>query len=142
MTDDYDHPEAIIERYWPYDGPHSPDSVHAAMIAVGYLLRYVNNATGPWNAKSTLPYAASADRVIGFVASSVHHLPQLLSQLEQFIEDQAGDPSLYDDRRDRPGSVTARELVDELQQARRDVAALADRLSNAAALSSHLGNDD
>jgi hypothetical protein len=44
----------VIERCFPYDGPHTSDSVADAVTSAAALIRYVNNATGPGNGKRTL----------------------------------------------------------------------------------------
>lgn len=142
MNDRDENPEGIIDEYWPYDGPHTPESVQSAGIAVDRLLRYIANATGPWNAQNTLPYAASAYPVLGGIRDGVHHLPQILEQLKGFIDTQAQDPSLYDDRRDRPAEETAYELSVELYEARHAAVVLGRRLSSARGIASHLGNKD
>jgi len=131
----------VVDRFWPYDGPHSAESVASAAAALGWLVRYLNNATGPGNAARTLPYAASADRVISNLGHTVGLFPQLLGQLCEFLDHQAQVPTLYDDRRDRPGAGTAAELIDQLCGAHQTVLVLGEQLAAAARLSSHLGND-
>lgn len=131
----------VVDRFWPYDGPYSAESVASAAAALGWLVRYLNNATGPGNAARTLPYAVSADRVINGVGQAVLLLPQLLGQLCEFLAGQSADRGLYDDRRDRPGAATAAELIDQLCGAHRTVLVLGEQLAAAARLSSHLGND-
>lgn len=138
MTDDvYD----LIERHWPYDGPLSRESVTDAAAAVALLVRYINNATGPGNARTTLEWAVTVDRVLGSTNSAVHGLDQLLRQLADAMRDQAADPSLYDDRRDRPAATTALAAGDRLNAARRAVSSLAREIERGRALTNHLGNE-
>lgn len=137
MTDVY----AVIEQHWRYDGPHSADQVTDAAAAVALLVRYLNNATGPGNAPKTLEWAATVDRVLGCVNSFAHGLDQLLRQLADALRGQAGDPSLYDDRRDRPGRATALAAAHRIIAARRRVGDLTRELEGARALTNHLGNE-
>lgn len=132
--------DEVVEVFWPYDGPHTPEKVRAAALAITGLVRYLNNATGP--ARTTLPYAASTHRLLSGLSGAVYHLPQLLDQLRTSIETQAGDPGLHDDRRDRAGSQTATELTSQLEELGRATQRLAWQLSEALELSVHLGNED
>lgn len=136
MTDVYD----LIEQHFPYDGPHSAEHVTAAGIAVARLVRYLNNATGPGNARKTLEWAASVDHVLGSVNAAVHGLNQLLRQLAAALDSQTDNPTLYDDRRDRLGSHTAQLAAQEVRYATVDVAALTRQIENALSLTQHLGN--
>lgn len=131
--------EEVVERYWPYDGPHSRDSVATAAAALGALVRYLNNATQAGTAPVTLPYPASAHQVIADLATTVARLPQLLEQLQAVMRAQAADPRLYDDRRDRPGSLTADAVTALLTMGRTSSQRFWDDLTAAAELSAHLG---
>jgi hypothetical protein len=79
--------------------------------------------------------------VLGSLQAAVAGLEQLTRQLGRFAAAQAQDPSLYDDRGDRPGSATALELAAALTDLAPAVVELAERLARARGLSSHLGND-
>jgi hypothetical protein len=138
---DYDNPEWLVDSVWPFDGPHSADSVEAAAVALGRLVRYLNNATGY---SRSLPYAATAYRVTSNLASMAGLLPQLLDQLAQFMEQQAGDPSLYDDRRNGnyPAHRTALAVSAALGEARRAAGSMGAVMERAASAASHLGNDE
>lgn len=129
----------VVDRYWPYDGPHTPETVTAAAQALSGLVRYLNNAT---RRRDTLPDAATVHGVVSELGIVVSRLPQLLAQLEGAADRMAADPSLYDDRRDRPATRTARELAGELAAAQVSVGPLAVRLAEAANRSARLGNED
>lgn len=128
----------IVERHWPYDGPHSSGTVESAAEVIAGLVRYMNNAT--WN-----PQRLSAPglyRVLSSLNSAVWGLDQLLNQLGAVVGALIEDPTLYDDRRDRPGADTARDVLAALITARD---ALADRprrwIDQSAQLASRLGHD-
>lgn len=139
MTDPRIDPYAIVGEHWPYDGPYDPETTVAAATAIERLVRYLNNAT---QERSALPYAATAGSVLSGVSSAVFGLEQLTRQLAEFLERQADDPTLYDDRRDRSGAATALDAVLELEELKPAVTALAGRLQRAASIVSHLGNED
>lgn len=131
-------PYEIVERFWPYDGPYSDERTTAAAVMIGRLGRYLNNATQKRNG---LPYAAVVGRVLGDLAGTVAGYEQLLDQLAWFLEREAeGNPTLYDDRRDRPGAQTARETAVALDDARGAVRALYLALSEPGQLAHHLGS--
>ena len=128
----------VVESAWPYDGPHDAYNVAQAALATSQLIRYLSNATMK---RGTLQYAANAGAIIGHLSSAVARLPHLLNQLDDFVTRQAEDPSLYDDRRDRPGAHTAIEVSEVLRSVREPLGRLIDLLNEAAQLSDHLGND-
>lgn len=137
---DQDFSDAL-EYYFPYDGPHSRDSVTDAATGAAALIRYMNNATGPGNGKRTLDWAATVYQVAGGVHALVANLDQLLSQLADAMQRQASNPTLYDDRRDRPAAETAREVAQRLDDARQRSHALAAELETVREAAGHLGND-
>ncbi|MGE0221143.1 MAG: hypothetical protein AB7I38_19130 [Dehalococcoidia bacterium] len=128
----------VVAAHWPYDGPYSGEQTAEAGVLVERLVRYLNNAT---TKPTALPYAAVAGSVIGSLHAAVAGMEQLTRQLARFAAAQAHDPSVYDDRGDRPGAATALELAAALTDAAPAVAELADRLAQAGRLSYHLGND-
>ncbi|MGD9529306.1 MAG: hypothetical protein AB7I38_19365 [Dehalococcoidia bacterium] len=128
----------VVERYWPYDGPYDAERTAAAAAMVGRLVRYLNNATTKPDA---LPYAPVGGSVVGSLHAAVAGLEQLTRQLARFAAVQAQDPSVYDDRGDRPGAATALELAAALDACLPAVVELAERLARARRLSYHLGND-
>jgi hypothetical protein len=137
-------PESVrlqIERALPYDGPHSADSVRDAANGVYALVRYLNNATGPWNGETTLRLAPAVDDVLGGLHSAAYALDQLLSQLASALTRQADDPTLYDDRRDRPAAGVAADASDRILAARDAAMALAETLTDVRARTVHLGHD-
>lgn len=135
MTDDtFD----IVERLWPFDGPHSSDTVTSAASTMAGLVRYMNNAT--WNPR-LLP-GPDLYRVLSSLNSVVHGLDQLLRQLTNTLAELGNDPTLYDDRRDRPAALTAGEIAGHLAAAWDALAGEPrSRLKRAAGLASHLGHD-
>jgi len=131
----------VVERVLPYDGPHSADTVEETASGLSALVRYLNNATGPWNAETTLRYAPTIDAVLGGLHAAAYGLDQLLSQLAEALNRHAGDPSLYDDRRDRPADAVATEAAARLLAVRDAAMAFADALTDVRELTVHLGHD-
>lgn len=127
----------VVERHWPYDGPYGPEVTTAAATAIERLARYLNNATLKPEA---LPHAAVAGSVLASLHVAMAGMEQLAAQLARFAERQAADPTLYDDRGNRTGAVTALELAGELDELRPMVAGLAGALERAAGFASHIGN--
>ena len=130
-----------IERALPYDGPHSADTVRDAAHGVYALVRYLNNATGPWNGGTTLRLAPAVDDVLGSIHSAAYALDQLLSQLADALARQSSDPTLYDDRRDRSAAAVAEDAADQILAARDAAMAFADPLTDVRSLTVHLGHD-
>ena len=130
--------DEVVDRLWPYDGPHTPETVAAAARAVSGLVRYLNNATR----QSAVPDAPSVHRVLAEVETAVFRLPQLLSQLQSAAERLVFNPTLYDDREDRVAANTAAELAENLRFACTDARVLGIQLNTAAQCSVHLGNED
>jgi len=131
----------LVERVLPYDGRHSAETVVEAASGLRALVRYLNNATGPWNPAQTLRYAPTVGDVLCGVEAAVDGLDQLFDQLANALDPLADDPTLYDDRRDRPAAGTAREAAGYVRSATRDAAELADALDVASSFTSHLGHD-
>lgn len=131
----------LIEERLPYDGPHSTETVLEAGMALRQLVRYLNNATQAGNARNTLTWAPTIYRLSGAVGATVWGLDQLLDQLAVALENHAENSwSLYDDRRDRPGSVTALEAAQVLREARGRLPR--DLMNEASEITAHLGHDD
>lgn len=131
----------VVERYFPFDGPHSREAVVAAARGAAELVRYLNNATSPGNDRRTVDRGPTVYRVLGGVHSLVDGLDQLLHQLAGAMRELAGDPTLYDDRGDRPAAPAALAVADHLEQARVASHAVAAALDAARAAASHLGHD-
>ena len=132
----------VVERVLPYDGLHSPDTVREAANGLSALVRYLNNATGGWNGKTTLRLAPTVDSVLGGLHVCAFGLDQLLGQLGEALVRQSADPSLYDDRRDRDAASVAGEASDRVLAVRDAAMDLADAITEARRLSFHLGHDD
>jgi hypothetical protein len=130
--------DEVIGEYLPIDGPHSADTVLDAAGGVAELVRYVNHAT-LWDTKRL--NGPQLYRTLGRLSSAAHGLAQLLGQLQAIAHQLATDPTLYDDRRDRPASRTATGVAELLGKASTAVAELTAPLDSAHALSSHLGHD-
>lgn len=131
----------VVERYFPYDGAHGRDAVVEAARGAAALVRYLNNATGPGNDRWTVDRGPTVYRVLGGVHDLVGGLDQLLGQLAEAMRGQAGDPTLYDDRRDRPGARTARAVASCLEEAREWSRESVPAVAAAWDASSHLGHD-
>lgn len=129
--------EEIVERFWPYDGPHSRDTVESAAQAIAGLVRYLNNAT--WNPQR-LP-APGLYRVLSNLNSMMYGLDQLLNQLTTATDRVADDPTLYDDRRDRPARNTAVEVGSHLKAAAGALDGPRSAVERAVQLASHLGHE-
>jgi hypothetical protein len=109
----------LVDKAFPYDGPHSDDSVLEAAKAADQLTRYIANATSPGNGNHTLPYGAAVYRVLSQMSGVLANIEQVLGQLGDAATRTGADVLAYDDRRDRPASQTASELVIELTAARK-----------------------
>jgi hypothetical protein len=129
----------MIPNYCPIDGPHTDDTATDAASSLSELVRYLNHATigrNPW------PWAATTHRVVGGLSATVYGMEQLVRQLTQVLDAQAKDPTLYDDRHDRPGAQTATEAAAALRGLRPLIKQLAASLDAARAHTVHLGNND
>lgn len=140
MSDQDNRPSSdeIVEQFWPYDGPHSSDTVTLAAQVMAGLVQYMDNATkNPQRLSGPALY-----RVLSSLKVAVYGLDQLLDQLGAVAGALMQDTTLYDDRRDRPGEDTARGVMGALISAR---FALADHprrwVEQAAQLAYHLGHD-
>lgn len=132
-----------LEERFPYDGPHSRDSVIDASVVVSRLIRYLNNATQPGIAKRTLEWANTTDQIVGNLAGAAYGQQQLLEQLADRMSVQArDDATLYDDRRvdDHPGADTATRAATCLTEAIVSTEALGAVLDHARSHTVHLGN--
>lgn len=128
----------VLESYAPYDGPHTPGSVVEAAHAVSHLVRYLNNAT---QHEGPVRYAVTVHEALGGIGGALHGLDQLLGQLEAALRRQEHDPTVYDDRHDRPGGWTAQEAAGRLFGLRLALARVAQRMDATRELTAHLGND-
>lgn len=136
MSDQDAIPDEIVERYWPYDGPHSEKKLELAAKVIDGLVRYMNNAL--W---SVSPNGPSTYRVLSGLNSAVYGLDQLFEQLGRSVGRLIEDPTMYDDRRDRPAPQTALELEASVLQAKRHLEPLRGEMDYAARTASHLGHE-
>lgn len=133
MTDVYEE----IERLFPYDGPHSADSIGDAALFLSRLVRYLNNATqNPERLNGPLLY-----RVLTHLNAAESLQQQLLAQLVLGYESVSLDQTAYDDRRDRPASSTVAELASKLLDLRPLARQKAVELGVLSELASHVGHD-
>lgn len=128
--------EKVIHTFWYPDGPHSSDTIVSAAAAIDYLTHYLARATFRGPTKGPRLY-----RVVGELSSAVGRLDQVLDQLSRHAGNLATDRTLYDDRRDRPASVTAGDLQGALDAARVALGPLAAAFRAAHSASGHLGHD-
>lgn len=144
MTDRQDFTYDSLDSYFPYDGPHSRETVMDAARALPALVRYLNNATGGSNGRRTLEWAVTSYEVLEPVASMAGGLDQLLEQIASDLADKAtDDDTLYDNRRsaDFPASRTAMEADNAIRDAMHRLGQAAECLRQAAGLASRLGNE-
>lgn len=128
--------DTLIEEHWPYDGPHSDQKVKDAASTISGLTRYMNNAS-----QRGMRNAASVNAVLGALGGAAYGLDQLVDQLQSTMRHHAEDPSLYDDRRDRPAADTAAAVIDGLAHVRAAAAQLAAAIETTREHTSHLGNE-
>lgn len=132
-------PYELVERFWPYDGPYSDDLTTSAATAIGRLGRYLNNAT---QKADGIPYVAVVGRVLTELHGAVAGYEQLLAQLARYLVREADiNSSVYDDRRDRPGTLTASHVAADLRVAVTATRALSAALAAPTQRAYHLGSD-
>lgn len=85
----------VVGAHWPMDGPHTPESVESAVVAVSELVRYLNRATLP--DKGVLIEAPHGAGVIGSLATAAHRQVQLCRQLAARARTVATDPTVRHD---------------------------------------------
>lgn len=84
----------VVERHWPYDGPHDPGTIADALQAAAALLRYACNAS---QRPAAVGLAPEGYRTLGELQDIAERLPQLLGQLGQWGTQTAADSSLRHD---------------------------------------------
>lgn len=108
-------PDALVELFFPYDGPHDATTVTMALAVARRLVRYANNATQ--NPRRLT--APNVNEAVGSLYSLCGLLPQLLEQLACSLDSAAAESStLYDDRYDPvmyPAADLARRAADLLR---------------------------
>lgn len=129
--DDTPDPDEIVEQYWPYDGPHSPERLGTALAAVAELVRYSNNAS---QHSKNLGYAPEGYRALGGMSRATGDMPQLFGQLATWAEQLSQDPTVrHDAWRAEPAVChqVAQETAVEAVTALRQAGALAQQLHEA-----------
>jgi hypothetical protein len=138
--DDETDRNAAITALWPYDGPHSAESVTQAAEGISQLARYINNAT---QGGRRYPYMSTVSRVAASLAITCHGLDQLLNQMKTATEDHARTGDLYDDRDpNQSGSDTAWATAEAIEKARDAAEDLARCLTTVATDANHIGHRD
>lgn len=143
----------LVNKHFPYDGPHSFDTVIQAARAMDELAEYLGNATGPGNGKHTLQYGAHVHRVIGALSGALGSLGQVLDQLATAEKRVGADPTAYDDQRKTPPATIAAEVAEHLAAARallvqdpflgdRNKPTVHKHLQQAHSVSSRIGHND
>lgn len=131
--------EALIATFWHRDGPHAPESVATAALAVDELTHYLARATSD---RGSMPSGPDVYRLISELRSALGRLDQVLDQTAGHVAALANDPALYDDRRDgRPAAHTAEQARGALDAARTTLGPLLAALDAAHNASGHLGHD-
>jgi hypothetical protein len=143
--DSYDDAEpvsadAVIGAHWSVDAP-TREWTMAAAEATAMLIRYLNHTTLGGRSELGVVHAPDLDHLVRGLSTMASRLPQLLAQLDSLALEFSADPTLYDDRRDRPGSDTSTMLSVVLEDARAAAQALAHLLNEAGGCSTHLGHD-
>lgn len=87
---------------YPFDGPHTPDTVKAAASDVADLVRYLANAT---RRGDSLNDPADLALVVGRLNAALAGLPQILDQLAAHAARYATRRGLYDSHGDNPAGV-------------------------------------
>jgi hypothetical protein len=105
------------------------------------LVRYLNNATGGWNGKTTVRLAPTVDAIFGGLHAVAFGLDQLLSRLPDALVRPAADLTLYDDRRDRDAADVAVEASERVLAVRDVAMDLVDAITEVRRLTVHLGHD-
>lgn len=133
--------DEAVEAIWPYDGPHSADSVQTAAGALPDLVRYLNNATGP-NGQN-LPFASHVGDAVGSTRGGVALLDQFIEQLGMALvrHSNKGPGMLYDDRgQGHDAGQTVAAALHHLNEAREALHPLVDALDEAHGAINHLGH--
>lgn len=125
---------SVVDRHWPYDGPHTDDTVADAALAIQRLCRYLANAT-----YRPLSSGPALYRTLSRLNEASVSLEQALQQMASGAVTVLGDDeTLYDDRRDRSGIDTVLAVASAVDDA---CQGMARRLELAAQLACHLGHD-
>ena len=115
MIDEVPDPDAVVQRYWPYDGPRTPEHIDSAARAAAGLMRYLARATS-----RELP-AEQVYELLGGWHTTVAGMEQLARQIVERARTWAIDPRLsaFSQARDSIDMLTG-----ELDDAREVLAGL------------------
>ncbi|MFD6464007.1 hypothetical protein [Streptomyces roseolus] len=137
----------VVREMWPTIGPHTAESLGAGAVSVAEIIRTLAHATR--QAQTALPYAPDGYVLLGHLSEAASSEAQVLEQLAGWVDVLADDPTLYHDAHpagtdlsERQARRDALEAVDDLREAARHAAALAQSLRTAHARISHLGHRD
>ncbi len=98
----------VVAAHWPMDGPHTPELIEAAGVALEELMRYLNRATLPHTA--VLAEAQHGAGLLGSLATAAHREMQLIRQLAVWARRVAADPTVRHDG-DRNNPARSRQLA-------------------------------
>lgn len=124
MTDEAPDPDALVQRYWPYDGPHTPAHIDSAARAAAGLMRYLARATS-----TELP-AEQVYELLGGWHATVAGMEQLARQLGEHARTWAIDPRLSADGGEAPRD-RALAVAEAFSQARDSIDMLTGELDDA-----------
>ena len=91
-------------------GPHSPE--YTRQVAA---VRVLNHATGPQHRAAALEFPSDVDVILGHVTAAVAGLPQLLSQLLAWLQDENAAGRVRLDNRGDPGEAVTDVGMDLLE---------------------------
>lgn len=86
----------IVSAHWPMDGPHSPERIESAAVALAELVRYLNHATMPQH--DVLTGAPHVAGLLSALATAAQREERLCQQLSEWTRRLADDPTLRHDR--------------------------------------------
>lgn len=133
----------LVDDAWPVAGPHDPDTVASAALAIDKLTRYLTHATPPGGpAGQTLPCGSDIHRLLRQLRSALGRLDQVLEHTRARTLELQTDPTLYDDRRcqEHPAGRTVDELSEALWRTRAQLGDTITALGQAHAAAGHLGH--
>lgn len=131
---------AELETIWPYDGPHTPETVTDAARAISQLVRYINNAT---SIRHRYRYMSDVAQVANSLAAAAYGLDQLLDQMSAAIDQHIATGGLYDDQCPADpdaGTAKADLAVNRTLQARSTAGVLAKQLSELGGTANTIGH--
>ena len=126
---------AMTDAEFRTDGPHSPELTAAAATRAAEMVRFLNYASAPGSGGLGSP--ADVYDLLGSITVAVERLPQLLGQLQAFLDAQLASGRIGDDRGRDPvplawnaaahlagAQARAAEVTAELRAARNAIASL------------------